>query len=110
MKKLIAISVVGLILSGCAGKTAYPVQTQQVGDSRKSCSALERDILHIDSEIKRLTPKTEKTGKNVALGVTGAFLVVPLFFMDFSDAEQVEVNALRNRHNHLMNIMAEKGC
>lgn len=58
----------------------------------------------------QLVPSTEKTGKNVALGVTGAFFLVPLFFMDFSQAEQIEVNAYRQRYNHLAILAMEKGC
>jgi hypothetical protein len=37
-------------------------------------------------------------------------LIVPLFFMDLSDAEQVEVNAYRKRYNHLLIIAGEKNC
>ena len=38
------------------------------------------------------------------------FLLVPLFFMDLSDAEQTEANALRLRYNRLVGIGDEKGC
>jgi hypothetical protein len=64
----------------------------------------------IESSIQTLLPKTEKTGKNVALGVTGAFFLVPLFFMDLTQAEQIEVDAFRQRYNRLAIIATEKGC
>ena len=64
----------------------------------------------IQGEIQRLIPETEKTGKNTALGVTGFFFLVPLFFMDLSQAEQVEVNAYRQRYNHLLIIAGDKQC
>ena len=96
--------------AGCAGKAANPVMTQQYRDSRKSCEALQTEMSFVESEILRIIPKTEKTGKNVALGVAGAFLLVPWFFMDFSDAEQTEVNALRRRYNHLSILSEEKNC
>jgi hypothetical protein len=64
----------------------------------------------IQGEIQRLIPQTEKTGKNVALGVTGFFFIVPLFFMDLSQAEQIEVDAYRQRYNHLLIIAADKQC
>jgi hypothetical protein len=64
----------------------------------------------IQAEIQRLIPETEKTGKNTALGVTGFFFIVPLFFMDLSESEQVEINAYRQRYNHLMIIASEKKC
>lgn len=60
--------------------------------------------------MQELLPKQNKTGKNVALGVAGAFFLVPWFFMDFSDAERVEYNALRNRYNHLASIAMSKHC
>ena len=55
-----------------------------------------------------LIPASDKTAKNVALGIAGCFLLVPWFFMDFSQAEQTEINALRQRHNHLVILAGEK--
>lgn len=98
------------VLSACAGRAPNPVMVQQYGDNAKSCQALEMDMAFIESEVGRLIPDTEKTGKNVALGVTGAFFLVPLFFMDFSQAEQIEVNAYRQRYNYLAILAMEKGC
>lgn len=74
------------------------------------CQALEREMMFIQSEIQRLVPQTEKTGANVALGVTGFFFLVPLFFMDLSKAEQMEVDAYRQRYNHLSIIAGDKQC
>lgn len=99
-----------LLTTACAGRTANPVSEYQYGDEKKSCERLRADISNANSEIATLLPDTDKTGKNVALGVAGAFFLVPLFFMDFSEAEQVEVNALRRRHNNLVAISAEKNC
>lgn len=99
-----------LILAGCAGRDPNPVLIQQYGDDRKSCETLEVEISQIEGEIQRLVPQTNKTGKNVALGVTGAFFIVPLFFMDLSQAERIEVEAYRQRYNHLVIIATEKGC
>lgn len=99
-----------LLTSACAGRTANPVSEYQYGDEKKSCSRLRADISNINSEIVALLPSANKTGKNVALGVAGAFFLVPWFFMDFSDSEQVEINALRRRHNNLIGISAEKNC
>ena len=106
---LVTLVITALIV-GCAGRTANPVMVQQYGDDDKSCVALEKEMQFIQSEIQRLIPETEKTGKNVALGVTGFFLIVPLFFMDLSQAEQQEVNAYRQRYNHLLILAGEKNC
>ncbi len=110
MKKILTGLVVLFMVIGCAGRTANPVMLHQYGDANKSCRALESELLFIQAEIARLVPKTQKTGKNVALGVTGWFFIVPLFFMDLSDAEQVEVNAYRQRYNHLVILAEEKNC
>jgi hypothetical protein len=88
LKVVLVGLVVTSLLVGCAGRAANPVMIQQYGDEKKSCQALEREMAFIQGEIQRLIPQTEKTGKNVALGVTGFFFIVPLFFMDLSKAEQ----------------------
>ena len=80
--------VVTTLVIGCAGRAANPVMIQQYGDDKKTCQALEREMALIQGEIQLLIPQTEKTGKNVALGITGFFFIVPLFFMDLSKAEQ----------------------
>lgn len=64
----------------------------------------------VQGEIQRLLPKTDKTGQNVALGVAGAFLLVPWFFMDFKNAEQTEYEAYRQRYNHLATLAMSKNC
>lgn len=102
--------LIATILIGCAGRAANPVMIQQYGDDKKTCQALEREMAFIQGEIQRLIPQTEKTGKNVALGVTGFFFLVPLFFMDLSKAEQMEVDAYRQRYNHLLIIAGDKQC
>lgn len=106
----IAIIMLSVYLSGCAGRAANPVMVQQYGDDRRSCQALEREMSFIQGEIQRLIPNTEKTGKNTALGVAGFFFIVPLFFMDLSESEQVEINAYRQRYNHLIIIAGDKEC
>ena len=95
--------------SSCAGRAAHPVMIRQYGDKDLSVEALEMQIAMVEEEIIRRMPKTDKTGKNIALGVAGAFLLVPWFFMDFSQAEQIEIDALRLRYNHLVTLAHEKG-
>lgn len=108
--KLSKVVLLMITVVGCAGRAANPVMVNQYGDEGKSCKALEKEILFTEEEIKRLMPETDKTGKNVALGVAGAFLIVPWFFMDLSKAEQIEVDAFRRRHNRLIIIAEDKKC
>jgi hypothetical protein len=108
VKNIMVAFAVFLLVTVCAGRAANSVMIQQYGDETKSCNALEREMDFIVSEISRLVPQTEKTGKNVALGITGAIFLVPLFFIDLSKAEQIEINAFRQRYNHLVIIASEK--
>lgn len=110
LKTSAALMFTAMIANGCAGRAPTLVMVQQYGDEKKTCLALEREMMFIQGEIQRLIPQTEKTGKNVVLGVTGFFLLVPLFFMDLSQAEQMEVDAYRQRYNHLLILTGDKQC
>ena len=68
------------------------------------------EIANNEQEVAKLLPYEDATGKNVALGVTGFFLVVPLFFMDFKDAEEIEIRALRKRNQWLREIASDRDC
>lgn len=103
-------TLAALILMGCAGRPANPVMVYQHGDQGRSCDALGRELELIAEDILALMPQTDKADTNTQLGVAGIFLLVPLFFMDISKSEQVEVNALTKRYNHLLGISVEKDC
>ena len=111
-QKSAMIVVLALVLGayGCAGRTPNPVMENQYGDDKKSCNSLRLEIANAEADIKRKLPDADKTGSNVALGVAGAFLIVPWFFMDFSKADQIEIEALRRRYNNLVILSSEKSC
>ena len=110
MKKSTVVLAVCVGLSACAGRTPNPVQSYQLGDDRKSCAALKAELANTEADILRKVPEADKTGQNVALGVAGAFFIVPWFFMDLSKADQVELEALRRRYNNLVILASEKEC
>lgn len=110
MKTSAAIVVVCLGLFACAGRTPNPVPSYQYGDDRRSCSGLKAELANTEADILAKIPEADKTGQNVALGVAGAFLIVPWFFMDLSKADQVELEALRRRYNTLVIMASEKQC
>jgi hypothetical protein len=110
LKKVLLPLVITAVLSGCAGRPANPVMVDQVGDNRKSCQSIEAEMRSIEGEIRRLVPETDKTGKNVGLGIAGAIFIVPLFFMDLTESEKIEVNAYRQRYNRLNIISIDKNC
>ena len=111
MKKILCLLLSVLIfLAGCGGREANPVQLRQVGDEQKNCEQLRAEMYYIENEITRLLPKSDKTGKNIALGVTGWFLIIPLFFMDLKQGERKEIEAYRQRYNYLLRITQYKDC
>jgi len=110
LRELGAITLSALLLLGCAGREAHPISVHQHGDEKKSCKALEMELAFTEDRIRRLLPETEKTGKNVALGVAGVFLIVPWFFMDLTKSEKIEVEALRQRYNQLIMLSEDKHC
>ena len=99
-----------LLISACAGRPANPMAVAQIGDERRSCDALISEMSQIDANIAAKLPETQKTGKNVALGAAGLLLIVPWFFMDFTESEKIEVEAMRNRYTRLNSIAADKDC
>jgi len=98
-------------LQGCAGNMANPVSAYQPYDGDLSCKSILYSMSEIDQSVRRLLPKSNKTGKNVALGVAGAFIFWPaLFFMDFSDNEKVEIEAYKKRYERLARLYDSKQC
>lgn len=112
MKKITAsILIATIALMGCAGRAANPVLQDQVGDNQKSCDTLQTEMSGIQSQIQKLVPESDKTSKNVGLGIGGFFLLgIPWFFMDLTDAEKAEINAYNMRYNKLLTIATQKKC
>ena len=109
-KSLLGLFAATLLLSACAGRTPNPIPQHQPGDELLSCSQIKQEIMDNQTKVMNLIPQENKIGKNVALGVAGAFVLVPWFFMDFSDAERVEVQAYQLRNNWLRALAANKKC
>lgn len=109
-KLMIVLISIAVLLNGCAGSTPRPIPQYQQGDDDMGCSQIKLEIADNNTKIMNLIPKEQKTGKNVALGVAGAFFIVPWFFMDFSDAERVEVQSYQLRNNWLTTLAQKKHC
>lgn len=108
--KAIAMICVAGILAGCAGRAANPVAVNQLGDETKSCQALKSELKSIENNVQRLVPESNKTGRNVALGVAGLVVWPAWLFMDLSTAEKEEINAYRSRYDRLVSIAEAKQC
>lgn len=110
MRKATLIVLAASLISACGGHDAHPVPQFEPNDDYLNCKMIAQQIDQNNQSIYKLVPKTHKTGKNVALGVTGYFFIVPLFFMDFSDAEKVEIQSYQQRNNYLVSMGMRKHC
>ncbi|MBA7606426.1 hypothetical protein ES703_13574 [subsurface metagenome] len=110
MKSIICVLlIVSITLMGCAGTNPNPIAVYQMGDENKSHSALKAEIANIDKQIGHRQARVKKKGiDNILCLIGGAFVIVPWFFMDLKGAEQVEVDALRQRKDALIVIAVEK--
>ena len=102
--------IMAVFLAGCAGREANPIPAYLPGDNERSCEVLEAETAQLQSDMQRLLPKTNKGVTNTLWATAGVFLIVPFFFMDLKDAEKIEFDAMRTRHNRLLLICADKGC
>lgn len=111
MRKVIScVLICSIFLAGCAGREANPIPVYMPGDENRSCSALQAEVAQLQADMQRLLPKTDKGLTNALWAAGGVFLIVPFFFMDFKDAEKIEFDAMRQRHNRLLVYAAEKEC
>lgn len=110
-KQVIAVLSVSILFLGCANRQAHTISEYQPGDAKKSCNALYMEANNLKNDMNRKwAEKNNQTGANVALGVAGAFLLVPWFFMDLSGAEKTEYESYKRRHDYLKVLMADKEC
>jgi len=111
MKKVMCVLLsVTILFAGCAGRTANPISIYMPGDEGRSCAGLKTEIAQLQADMAALLPKTSKLGSNTLWAIGGIVLLFPFFFMDFKDAEKIEFEAMRQRHNWLLNRALEKNC
>ena len=110
MIRLWALFIMVCFMAGCAGREAHPVQVVRSSDASLSCQQIDTEQLMIDGEARKLAGDADKTAKNASLAAAGAFLIVPYFFIDLSEAEEIELNALRARYMRLERLKEMNGC
>lgn len=111
MKEMICVLLVCcFIFAGCAGRKANPVPLYLPGDENLDCTLLKGEISQLQTDMEEILPHTSKGVQNTACVVGGVFLIVPFFFMDLSNADKVEFEAMRQRHNRLLTFAQAKGC
>ncbi|MGD9807753.1 MAG: hypothetical protein AB7E76_08070 [Deferribacterales bacterium] len=110
-KKIVVVLVIVSFCFSCAKRQPNTIMAYQPGDENRSCQSILSEISYYHNKINEKSGEVNsRTGKNVALGVTGAFLIVPLFFMDLSGAEKTELESYKMRIERLQLIAMEKSC
>ena len=102
--------IASLLMVGCGGQAANPVDRYMLGDELKSTQTLTAEVSNIDDEIA--ATKTEKTNRdiwNIIFIGTGIFVIFPFFFMDLKGSQEAEIKALKARKSQLMNLYHQKG-
>ena len=108
---LVLIVVVLFFAQSCAGRAAHPVQVAQSGDNKKTCKSLRKETKKIRQKVKKMIPAVKKADKKrTLLMLSGGLLIVPWFFLDLSDADKIETNAQRARHNYLVDVAKKRNC
>lgn len=84
----------------------------QVGDDSKTCDAIINEMQQmISAQQMAAGDKNTQVGTNVALGVSGIFLLgIPWFFMDLGGAATVEQKAAQARYQRLQQMAIDKKC
>ena len=111
-EKIVALILIASVsVMGCASRSPNPIPIAQVGDDTKSCDAITNEMQQmLDAKLIAEGDGNTQVGKNVALGVTGIFLIVPWFFMDLGNASTVEQKAAQARFQRLQQMAIDKKC
>ena len=108
---LVLIIVVFFVIQGCAGRAAHPVKVVYSGDNKKTCNEIRHEIRKYKKNLKKMIPAIKAADKKRALlMLSGGLLIVPWFFLDLSDADKIETNAKRARHNYLVDVAKKRNC
>ena len=107
---ILVVSLCLFLIYGCGGRDPKPIAIYQPGDLDSSCAKLDMQMAQVRAGAMKYFPQANKGFTNGLWATGGAFLIVPYFFVDLKDAEQVEFEACRQRYNYLRTIAIDKGC
>ena len=107
----VLIFIVLFFAQGCAGRAPRPIKVAQSGDVEKTCNEIRHEIKKKRRNLKKMIPAVKAADKKrTLLMLSGGLLIIPWFFLDLSDADKIEANAQRARHNYLLGIAKKHGC
>lgn len=110
MYSRIAAITMLLVLSGCVGRHAEPIAANYATDSRLSCTSIIDEIARHQQTLVNLQSERSKINRsNINIGIAGSFLLIPLFWLNVTDAPEVEQYAIGARMNVLTDLQERKG-
>jgi hypothetical protein len=105
------IVVVIFFAQGCAGRAGRPIKVTQSGDVKKTCNEIRLETKKIRRDLKKIIPAIKSADKKrTLLMISGGLLIIPWFFLDLTDADKIEANAQRKRHNYLVDVAKKNNC
>ena len=101
-----------LATTACGHRPSNPVLISQPGDKTLSCPSIDAQIQqNYELALALSGADSGVETKNAIAGSVAVVLFWPaLFVMDFSNTEQIEMRALRDRNQNLERIRKTKGC
>ncbi|MBT3508417.1 MAG: hypothetical protein HN472_02605 [Nitrospina sp.] len=110
-KNLFWILVFCQFIAGCGGRLPEPVVIERPEDSSITCAKIEKELYLIKGSVSNLVSQSvENTQLDTFVGLVGSFFPPAHLLRDFRQADNVEINALRKRHNRIVRLAQQKGC
>lgn len=111
MKRFGIIFVISaFLLTACGGRTAKPIKTVWPDDGTMSCEDISSELARNNGEIAMLAAeKGRKIRRNIHNACT-FFCIFPLFMIDLTDTQNIEIDAYEARNKRLEDLALLKKC
>ncbi len=111
MKFFTIISVISvLLLTACGGRTAHPIKTLWPDDGTMSCEDISSELARNNGEIAILSAEKGRKIKHNIDNACMFFCIFPLFMIDLTDTQNIEINAYEARNKRLEDLALLKKC
>ncbi len=111
MKKTLIILLTSVVLVSCVGRYPSPISATHASDQKISCSRISSELaFHDRAQFNLQIERSRINRHNLTMGIAGFFVLIPLFFLNISDAPEIEQYAIARRMNKLQDLQTRKGC
>ncbi|MBX3506537.1 MAG: hypothetical protein KF895_13750 [Parvibaculum sp.] len=98
-------------LTACGGRVSNEVQQVRPSDAALTCDHLEAELSVNRSQMAELTGERQTANEHNAGKIAGAVLVPAyILFLDLSDTEKKEAEALMRRNQEIERLMTARSC